>query len=140
MYWVGVIGNEVVGSWWVPDVVKMTVQTYIDFFKVHGESLFKKKSNTFRKKAAFMHNNSPSHSVKKTNKHLNKMGFNGIQLIKSLASSSKLNQTENLWIILKRNIKLEDGNLPAKINFGMPFCLFHIRKYNRSENQWINDF
>lgn len=65
--------NEIVGPWSVPDSVKMTVQTSIDFFEgTHGAKYYEVKCF---QKMIFMHDNVPSHSVK-SNKNLNKMFLN----------------------------------------------------------------
>lgn len=60
------------GSCGVPNGIKMTAQTCIDFLKADIEPGFKKKLNSYRKNIIFMHDNVLSHFLKEINEYLNK--------------------------------------------------------------------
>ena len=63
MFWAGIIGNELVGPFRVPDGVKLTAVTYIDFLKQNVLPWFKKKPLSFKTKMVFMHDNAPSNAA-----------------------------------------------------------------------------
>lgn len=73
----------------VPNYIKMTAKTYIDFWKAHMDPQFKKNSNASRK-INFMFANNPMISA---NEDLNKEG-KGSCLMKSSACSSSSKPTE----------------------------------------------
>ena len=70
MFWVGIIGNELVDPFRVPDGVKLTPVAYIDFLKQNVLPWLKKKPPFFKKKMVFMHDNATSHAAKLTSDFL----------------------------------------------------------------------
>ena len=46
----GIIGNELVGPWKVPEGVKMTYVAYVVFLKEHHEPWFKSKHLSLKRK------------------------------------------------------------------------------------------
>ena len=66
MVWAGINGGTFVGPWKVPEGVKMTANTYINFLKDNLELWLKKQKLTFRRSIIFMQDNAPSHAAKKT--------------------------------------------------------------------------
>ena len=63
MFSAGIIGDESVGPFRVPEGVKLTAFSYI-VSKQNEHTWFKMRSLSFRKKMVFMHDNAPSHAAK----------------------------------------------------------------------------
>ena len=75
MFWAGIIRNELVGPFRVPDRVKLTAVAYIVFLKQNVLPWFKKKRLSFKKKMVFMHDKAPSHDAKFTSDFLATVSF-----------------------------------------------------------------
>ena len=75
MFSAGIIGNDLVGSWKVPEGVKMTSVAYVAFLKEHLEQWFKAKPLSLKRTMIYLHVNSPSHAAKTTGNYLQTIGF-----------------------------------------------------------------
>ena len=73
IFWVGIVGNELVGPFRVEDGIKMTAIVYIDFLKKNFDPWHKSKNLAFCKKFVFMHDNAPLHAAQLS--YLNKVGW-----------------------------------------------------------------
>ena len=64
MFWAGIIGNELVCPWKVPEGVKMTSVAYVryvTFLKEHHEPWFKSKPLSLKRKMIHVHANGQQH-------------------------------------------------------------------------------
>ena len=64
MIWAGIIGDELVGPFRVPDGLKLTAATYCEFLKTALEPWLDDLPLSRLKRAVFMHDNAPSHAAK----------------------------------------------------------------------------
>lgn len=108
MFWAGIVKDELIGPFRVPDGIKMTSVMYVQFLKENFIPWLKKKSRAFKMKMVFMHDNAPSHAAKNTIESLDKLGIKKEKIMIWPAVSPDLNPIENLWATLKRMI-YQDG-------------------------------
>ena len=72
MIWAGIINNQIVGPFRVPDGVKMCAKSYVDLQKNLRSGLrwYKKQPLALKRKMIFMHDNAPSHAAHYTREAL----------------------------------------------------------------------
>ena len=75
MLWTGIIGDELVGFFRVPDGLKLTAATYFEFLKKALEPWLDDFPLSRLKTIVFMHDNATLHAAKATTAFLKSLGF-----------------------------------------------------------------
>ena len=104
MFWAAIIGDTLVGPFWVPEGVKLTSQAYTQFLDQNFFPWYTSQTRSFKQKCIFMHDNAPSHAAKFTKDYLSEKSFSGDRLMEWPPCSPNLNCIENLWNIVKSKI------------------------------------
>lgn len=81
MFWAGIVGRDLVGSFRVPVGVKLSSQTYTDCLQQNLIQWCKKKRVAFKRKPLFIHDNAACHSTKSTVQYLEKVVFTQNKMI-----------------------------------------------------------
>jgi transposase len=115
MIWGGIIGNELVGPFRVPEGVKLTSVTYCEFLKNALEPWLDDLPLSQLKK----HDNAPSHAAKATTTFLKSLGFMNDTLMVWPPNSPDLNPIENLWSIIKRQVYADGKQYSSKNDLWM---------------------
>lgn len=115
MVWAGIIKDEVVGPFQVPEGVKINSATYCDLLNsTMFKQWFNKKSAAFKRSTILMQDNAPSHASKFTTSWLADKGFKDAKLMVWPPVSPDLNPIENFWSILKQDIYHEGRQFSSK--------------------------
>ena len=104
MIWAGIIGDELVGPFRVPDGLKFPAATYCEFLKTALEPWLDDLPLSRLKRIVFMHDNAPSHAAKATTAVLKSLGFVNESLMIWPPNTPDLTPMENMWSIVKRHI------------------------------------
>lgn len=104
MIWAGVIDEELVGPFRVPDGVKMNSEAYCQFLDQHLMPWLRKKRAAIRKRIILMQDNAPSHASKYSREWLCTKGFNNDKIMDWPACSPDINCIENFWSALKQRV------------------------------------
>ena len=104
MFWVGLIGNELVGPFRVPDGFKMNALTYRNFLQNNFIPWSHSKRPAFKKKIIFMQDNALSHAARSTVEYLANFGFKSEKLMTWPSSSPELNPIENFWSLAEKEV------------------------------------
>ena len=75
MIWTGVVDSKLIGPFRIPEDVKITSATFVDFLKRMFVSWFQKRSAAKKKSLVFMQDKAPLHTAKASNEYLNCFGF-----------------------------------------------------------------
>ena len=114
MFWVGIIGNTLIGPVRVPDGVKVNSEQYCILLEEAFIPWLDKLSPTKKKQLIFQQDNAPSHSSRYTKAWLGNKGIKGKNLMVWPPNSADLNPIENLWSIMKRRIYQEGKQYSSK--------------------------
>ena len=66
MFWAGVVGDNLIGPFRLPDGVKMDSRCYIKFMADNFNLWYYSRNREFKQKCTFMHGNAPAHARVKT--------------------------------------------------------------------------
>jgi transposase len=114
MFWAGIIGDDVIGPFRVPEGVKLTSTTYCQFLKDALDPWLDDLPLSVLKKIIFMHDNAPSHAAKATTAFLQSLGFVNDTLMVWPPNSPDLNPIENMWSIVKRIVYADGRQYSSK--------------------------
>ena len=102
MFWAGIVYNQVVRPFRVPEGVKMDSNSYQLFLRQNFEPWYHGLPPNEKKSLVFMQDNAPSHAAKI--QCLASIGIFGSRLMNWHPASPDLNPIENFWGIIKRNV------------------------------------
>ena len=109
MIWACIINDTIIGPFRVPDGLKLTSKSYVDFLKNNLLKFYENFEDKEKNALLFMHDNAPAHAAKNTKQFLKNRG---IKTMKWPPNSPDLNPIENFWGILKT--KLYEGGKKYK--------------------------
>ena len=81
IFWAAIVGDTLVGSFWVPEGIKLTSQAYTQFLDQNFIPWYRFQTRSFKQKCIFMHDNAPSHAAKFTKDYLSEKSFSGDRLM-----------------------------------------------------------
>ena len=66
MFWAGIVGDNLIGPFRVPEGVKLDSQSYVKFLSDNFFAWYKSQSRSFKMKCIFMHDNAPARASRLT--------------------------------------------------------------------------
>ena len=120
MLWAGIIGDELVCLFRVPDGLKLTAATYFEFLKKALEPWLDDLPLSRLKTIVFMHDNATLHAAKATTAFLKSLGFVNESRMIWPPNSPDFNPIENMWSIVKRHVYVNGKQYSSKNELWMP--------------------
>ena len=102
MIWAGIIGDQLVGPFRVPEGVKMNSEVYCLLLEQSFFPWFDKQTPAKQRSVIFQQDNAPSHASKYTLNRLKTKGLKEGQVMTWPPNSADLNPMQNLLSILNR--------------------------------------
>ena len=119
MIWAGIIGDELVGPFRVPDGLKLTAATYCEFLKTALEPwLDDLPLSRLKSERQFSCTTTPSHAAKATTTVLKSLGFVNESLMIWPPNSPDLNPIESMWSIVERHVYANESSIHLKMSCG----------------------
>ena len=78
---IGTVNHTLIGPFGVPERIKITSKTYIDFLQKNFMPWYKKQPLAFKRKAKLLQDGAPAHTAHLTKDFLDQKGFKGARLM-----------------------------------------------------------
>ena len=104
MFWVGIVGDSLIGPFKVPEDAKMNSDNYQEFLTTKSIPQYKSQGYTFKRKCLFVHDNAPAHASRSTKQFLASKNIGEDKLLVWPPSLPGFNFIENLWSIVNQDL------------------------------------
>ena len=118
MIWAGIIGNQVVGPFLVPDGLKMNSGNYCSFLEANFLRWMNSQTDDVKQSFIFQQNNAPSHASRTTKGWLADQGITRERIMDWSPQSPDLSPIENMWSIIKRKVYENRHKFGRKKTYG----------------------